>query len=690
MSNHNIVAIDFETALIRPGKLAPPPVCLTWFDSRMHEIDISANIFQTHLFPKHAASSLHALLADGWGGDWIVGANIAFDLAVAASAWPSLLPLIFEAFDQERIFDVQHNERLIDIARGELDGKWVSDPAAKDGKRFVKYQYSLADVAVRYGLRDRHALKDDVNAWRLRYWELKDLPIAEWPADAVSYACDDAIETWRVFDRQLKQHSDLLSDAGRQAQYAFALHLISCRGLRTDATAIAALKEAKQGEFEQVRDLLTSFKFIRGPTYVDKKGKTRATPAKKIGTRDKKLAQARMVEVCEAAQIEITKTATGQVSLDADACDRVKHLDEGFAVYARYLTLENIVKSQIPSLLKGTRTCIQPRFNVLRETGRTSCSSPKVKAGQKPMQFGFQVQNVRREPGIRECFTAREGYYYADADYTGLELCTMAQACVDLLGGSTLGEALNRGIDVHLDFAAALLGITYDEAVRRKHEKVVKDARQLSKIANFGYPGGLGAQGFVAFAHGYGRTLTAEEAKALKDAWLRKWPEFSEYFRYVRERLDPETNRIPLLEQIRSQRFRGKVKFTEACNTYFQGLGADVAKHALYEVTKACYAQVDSPLFGSYPVNFVHDQIIAEVPIAQAHDAAIELGRVMTATANEFWLPDVPVRCEPCLSVHWSKDAVAVYGADGLLVPWDLAKATKAEVIYADGQTVSW
>ncbi len=73
--------------------------------------------------------------------------------------------------------------------------------------------------------------------------------------------------------------------------------------------------------------------------------------------------------------------------------------------------------------------------------------------------------------------------------------------------------------------------------------------------------------------------------------------------------------------QLYSHRTRGMVPYTAACNTFFQGLGADGAKAALWDVTLRCYADETSPLYACRPVNFVHDQILMEVPLERAHEA---------------------------------------------------------------------
>jgi hypothetical protein len=66
----------------------------------------------------------------------------------------------------------------------------------------------------------------------------------------------------------------------------------------------------------------------------------------------------------------------------------------------------------------------------------------------------------------------------------------------------------------------------------------------------------------------------------------------------------------------------------------------------------------------------VHDELIVETNDApEAHDVAIELGRLMVTGANDF-LPDVPARIEPLLARCWSKKAKPTHGSDGRLVPW--------------------
>jgi DNA polymerase I-like protein with 3'-5' exonuclease and polymerase domains len=341
------------------------------------------------------------------------------------------------------------------------------------------------------------------------------------------------------------------------------------------------------------------------------------------------------------------------------------------------------------------------------ESGRTACAKSRAEGGKKAFSptNGFQQQNPKRSfmwmppgekkavplfppgVGIRECFEAREGMLYADDDYSGLELHTGAQVCLNTVGYSQLAVALNAQIDPHLDFGASMMGISHEEALSRKHEKSVKSFRQLAKIGNFGLPGGLGLRGVIGFARGYGVKLTESEGKTLIANWFTKYPEWKDYFRWIRDRLDRVTQ-LGDFEQLYVNRWRGRCRYTEACNTLFQGLGADVAKNGLYEVAKHCYVQMpNSVLYGARPVGFIHDEILAEVHEELAHEQAFEIADIMVREGNKL-LPDVPVRCVPALSKRWCKDAEAVFDKAGRLQPYDLAREGRWDVYYDTNASV--
>lgn len=699
------VAFDTETHLIRPGLLAPPMVCLS-------SAIPATGARLWHVRPEMVPGG--PLWANGTEAEagtaeehfeWILeqdpiyGLNVAFDMAVCLAQWPDLFPQVFRAYDESRVIDIGLCQMLIDNSTGRM-------------QHFLNVKgYSLAGLAKRILKKDRSAEKEDPDAWRLRYSELENVPLSEWPQAAFSYAMDDAQDTLDIATHQWLKHKDMMGDAPAQARAAFALQLMMCWGVRTDKEQIQRLQEASEGKYLELTAELVAAGLVRG----DDAGK-------QSGTRNVRAAQARMLEIRRAAGLPLTLTKTGYkkfkefteglrkakpedvfdeetlikyIAVDEDACKECG--DDLMYNYSVRTQLHNILNTHIPDLLKGVDAPIQPRYNTFVESGRTSCSKSRSDDKKKKSPTnGFQFQNPKRAldyfpagVGIRECFIARPKKFYADDDYSGLELHTGAQVCISTVGYSRLAEALNAGRDPHLQLGAKLMGISYEEAQARKHEPEVKKHRQLAKIPNFGLPGGMGIPGLIGFARGYGVKLTREEAGALKSEWLEEFPEWNDYFKYIRSYIDRVTGKGQIV-QLFVNRLRGGVTFTSACNSFFQGLGADVAKRGLYEVTKRCYMRTEgSMLYGARPVGFIHDEILAEVDEEIAHEQATEIAQVMVKEGNVY-LPDVPVRCEPALCKRWSKEAEAIYDGNGRLQPYDLAKEGKWKVFWPDGQQVEW
>jgi hypothetical protein len=91
-------------------------------------------------------------------------------------------------------------------------------------------------------------------------------------------------------------------------------------------------------------------------------------------------------------------------------------------------------------------------------------------------------------------------------------------------------------------------------------------------------------------------------------------------------------------------------------NHSFQSLAGFGAKHALWLVSRECYVDRSSPLYGSRPVVFAHDEVITEIPENVAHEAAYRQAEIQIAAMREF-VPDVHVAAEPALMRRWFKEA---------------------------------
>lgn len=633
----SILAWDTETWRIVPGRTAPPLVCVSYCWDEQGGRGVLA------------ADEGVALIRDALRREDVVlvGHNVAFDVCVLCARDPSLLPLFFAAYERGRVRCTQVRELLIAIADGTLEGR---------GGRPRKF--SMEAICMdRFGEDLSPEKKSD--AWRLNYHRLAGVPLEEWPEEARAYPLRDAERTLRMYLSQtcdlsrVVQADGTVVNEGEQTAAALCLALAGVWGMRTDGEAVAMLAHTLHRRSADLAALLREEGILRAN-----------------GVKDTARIKLLVEDEYAAMGMEPKRTPTGGVSTERAVLVKTSH--RGLLALAESTGVEKMLSTYVPVLEQGTRTPINPGWNVLVATGRTSCREPNL-------------QNLPRKGGVRECFVPRAGYLFASADYSTLELCALAQVCLDLFGWSNMADALRSGQDLHVRMAASILGIPYEEAIARYHagDEEVADKRQLAKAANFGYPGGLGPEKFQAYARdSYGVTIDLDTSTALKATWRETWPETRLFFDNVNMQLGGRDDFT--LTQLRSGRVRGGVGYCDGCNSYFQGLAADGAKAAMFYIAQECYlgfgtawprdGRAPSPLYGSRVVAFIHDEFLLEVrDDANAGAAADRLAAVMVEGMARY-IPDVPIKAEPVLMRRWLKGAKPVRDASGRLLPWEPKK----------------
>jgi hypothetical protein len=584
-----MISLDTETCawLDRPGYQAPPLVCLSVSDgSESYVIHRSDDWFPV----------VRAALARG-----LVGHNVAFDMCVIANAgFP--LEEIFAAYAEDRITCTMAREKLLDIATGDMARQ-----------RKPKGPGYALDVLCKRRL----GVELDKTTVRFEYEQLLNVPVAQWPEAFRSYAANDALYTHRLATTQeTAPGAENLTDQYRQARGAFWIQLMRAWGHLTDQPRLAGLKARYEFDFANAgRDLIAAGL----ARVVIKKGEEKLERAQKK-------AGERITRAYALQGKEHPKTDKGHPDLSREACENSG--DPALVRYSQYMALQSKVAKDIPAL---ELPLIHAYYDALVETGRTSCSGPNL-------------QNLPRSGGFRECLIPRPGHVFVCADFSGFELATLAQVCLDLVGYSKLADALNAGMDPHAEMAAAILARPYDK------EKD-KNARQTGKVANFGFPGGLGPARFVHFAQqAYDVILTEAQAKDLKALWLRQWPEMQDYFR----KIDFAVEQYGAIEQLYSGRRRGDVSYCDACNGMFQGLAADIAKDAGFALARECYV---GRLEGCRIVNFVHDEYVVEVEESHARLLAATIEQILVDAARP-WLPGVKLGVEVTVSRRYKGDYV--------------------------------
>lgn len=653
-----VLALDTETHLIVPGTLAPKLVCVSGC------ADVQTDPWL--LDAKHGLNTVRNLLA----GDYHLAIhNAAFDLAVFCAMDESLLPLVFQALADGRVHCTLVREKMLHNA---------SEGLSDDGGRPVSF--SLGDIVQRRFGVDLSADKKGEDSWRLRYGDLDGVPIHEWPDEAQRYAKDDATWHLRVYEAQEGDRRvievadgkstirDWLADEKGQVAAAFCLHLMGCWGVRTDEAAVQALVADLTAHVDQANDVLRQAGLLKGKA---KKDKTTGLVSIEWAKDTKAIKDRIEAALGDAAPktAPTEKFPDGQTKTDEETLratedpDLIALADVGTDAKALSVWGDALCGRDKKGRQTGLRLpsgwLLQPMWNPLVATGRTSVYNPPV-------------QQLPRKGDVRPCFVPRPGYWYLSADYNYIELVTWAQTCLDLFGFSQLAEAIRADMDPHVDLAVEILrsiegkNHTYDE-VYAARKTWGKDPRQKAKAANFGYPGGLGAQTFMAYAKAsYGVTIQEEQAWGLKRAWQAKWPESVPFFAHVSKLSNDAFGERFRVVLPRTGFVRGGCTYTSGCNSYFQGLAARGAKEAMFDISRECYTDESSPLFGCRPVLFIHDEFILEVPAhrERAHLASERLCKLMVDGMSRF-TPDVPVKVEPTLMPRWYKDAEPVWSGEG-------------------------
>lgn len=621
-----LVFWDTETALIRAGLAAPPVVCLSW---KAVSLDNPDRTISSGVVDRHKA---HSMMRD-WLRDprfKLVGHNVAFDVCVVSAEFPDLLPLFFQAYADDRIEDTMLREQLIDIAEGhyrwEVD-EWTDTPIKRKSYALGSLVPGLEKFQHRFG-----------------YGPLRDVPLDQWERGFHTYALEDAEATARLYFEQKNRHG-VVVDSEAQARAAFSLQLMSVWGMRTDADKVAWLKGRLEKIVEDLKQELIVRRLIR-----------------EDGSRD----MATIRDRIQSTGIPLQYTATGAISTSSDVMKEAGEVDQDLFFLVTYAENLKLLTTYVPALEQGTAVPINARYNTLVETGRTSCQRPNLQ----------NLPRGKKDPNdlakfVRECFIPRKGYLYSACDYDSLELRTLGQVLFDTVGGATLKNLYGEDpdFDPHTRLASQIMGLSYEQglALKKKKDKGLALHRQMAKAGNFGYPGGMGAKKMVLYAwKGYGVKLSQGEAQKLRNDWMASLPEIRIYLERIGLHTESGSARI---EQLRSGRVRGGVGYSDCANGYFQGLAADGAKRALFDVAKACYVDRSSALFGSRPVAFIHDEIICEVPKEQAHEAAIAQEQLMCASM-QIYTPDIPIRASSALMRRWFKEADAVW-ENGRLVPWE-------------------
>lgn len=651
-----MIAFDFETHLIERLRPAPRPVCLSWHDGERSGLLVGNDM----------RDWLASRLAEG---AHLVGQNVSYDMRVAMARWPELAPEIFRAYAEDRVTDTQIRQQLFFIG---------TRPSFDDS---VPY-YSLARLVQLIFDEDISAGKGP-DTWRMRYAELDGVPLSRWPKEAIDYPISDAVWTWRAWDAQERQAKCEIRDDAFQSYAAFSLDLAASRGMRTSAAAVDACEAQHLATLDELRPQLLGAGLLayEGPKKdPQRKLIMKRAPAQAMVRQawiDLHRRQAAAGE--ELSPVIYTPAAqkrhraaelrnpdpcdlpASDFSTDKAAALATGH--ETLRLRARYVLAEKILSTYVGPMRAGTEGPITTRFG-LASTTRTTSGAPG-----KPL-VGTNLQNAPRSGGVRECIVPRAGHLLLTADLAAAELHTLAEACRRIVGHTVMGDLLKDHKDLHLYLGCLLIGIKFDadaEARYAQGDPELKRARQQAKPANFGFGGAMGWRTFVLYNLKQGTVFTPSQARRLRATWLDAYPEMSEYFDACKRELGPSNSAV--IELWPGGPWRRVKGLSMIANSRFQAPAARGAKLGVTAVTRAAHR---GELDAVRPVNFVHDELVAELedrgPDENAKNA-LAFGQILEHSFN-IMCPNYPTTVDAVLADRYAKGAEPVYDAKGRLTVW--------------------
>ena len=438
---------------------------------------------------------------------------------------------------------------------------------------------------------------------------------AELSHDMVEYAAEDAEATWAIFDQQRRELVGHRLSRIARLEFA-ALPVIADLALRGIGFTsdrwrdLVAELEDRLPQLEQsVQDALL----------------TDDSPHNLFGPED--------VNLDAPEQVREALARVG-VDLDSTREERLRDFADHPAVSAllAYRQVSKITSNWggdwAERVIHPATGRIHADWRQIVGAGRIACREPNL-------------TQVPKEGAWRSCFTAAPDHTLVVADYSQQELRILAAVADD----PALADVFRHSGDLHRATAALVFGVA---------EADVQPAqRRAAKALNFGLMYGMGA---ASFARSTG--MTPAQASDTIDRYFAAFPRVAAWLAEA-EAAGRRSGQVrTALGRLRVLPRDSSIGLsTLARNAPIQGAGADMTKLALAEVERRMRAR-----YGAGPgrtpglVLTVHDELVVQVPLADADEVAEDVADAMRVAAADL-LGAVPSAVDVAVRPHSGADA---------------------------------
>lgn len=313
--------------------------------------------------------------------------------------------------------------------------------------------------------------------------------------------------------------------------------------------------------------------------------------------------------------------------------------------YNKLSKLDSSFGKKLIGLINTKTKRIHPDYWQIVETGRISCKNPNLLNIPSKGELG---------PLIRSAFITRKGYKWVGGDYSGMELCIIA----DLSNDDVWVSALNNGEDLHSKLCSATFNIPIEDVKKPFPYNPSLTYRDVQKTINFGI-----AYGMSEFKLSDRLNISKKEALKIITAFKSNVPTVSKFLEKMAKfglkkgfiHTPPPFNRIRYFndwvyyKQYDDSKIKGSIE-RKSYNTPIQGMNADIIKAALINVQK----EIDINGWDVFILLSVYDEINTECVEEQAEDWKIKLEEIMISTAKKY-IKNVPIKADCYVSDYWKK-----------------------------------
>lgn len=298
---------------------------------------------------------------------------------------------------------------------------------------------------------------------------------------------------------------------------------------------------------------------------------------------------------------------------------------------------------------------IHPDYWQILNTGRISCKEPNL------LNIPSKGELSKK---IRSAFKAKTGYKIIGGDYSGMELCIIAELSKD----ETWIGTLAKGGDLHGELASKTFEIPIEEVRNSCPIKPEITYRDIQKTISFGL-----AYGMSEYKLADTLEIEIEEAKKLIDKFFEAVPKVHKFLYKIgnfgvdngfiltpppfsRRRYFADFEKCRLAGSYGTvngksvNSIKGSIK-RASMNTPIQGANGDIIKYCLIQLNKIIEERYDNKIL---IINSIYDEILTECPEELAEEWLQVMKQQMIDSAS-LVIKSFKVNVDIKISDFWQK-----------------------------------